>query len=226
MKEIVQKARVFVQMVRKFFVAEPIDEQTNIESGAYSQYNSPIDDAPNNFIEIASHYFPENYQLDEVLLKAANAVDDIYYPRYALYYLLSHSKKIDSPRQPLPVKKSYSYMIWQMFNPSEVNISATLPKHPRLVTICEETLELSAAKADILILSSGGEYFEVNHLLSKIDLTHKYVIICSVFDEDDIREYVLYRVDRIIYPDFSSEKECLSFIDEIIREATTNPLKA
>lgn len=226
MKEIVQKARVFVQMVRKFFVAEPIDEQTNIESEAYSQYNSPIDDTTNNFIEIASYYFPENYQLDEDLLKAANAVVDIYYPRYALYYLLSHSKKIDSPRQPLPVKQSYSYMIWQMFNPSEVNISATLPKHPRLVTICEETLELSAAKADILILSSGGKYFEVNHLLSKIDLTNKYVIICSAFDEDDIREYVLYRVDRKIYPDFSSEKECLSFIDEIIREATTNPLKA
>lgn len=116
-------------------------------------------------------------------------------------------------------------MIWQMYNPSEVNISATLPKHPPLVTICEETLELSAAKADILILSSGGKYFEVNHLLSKIDLTHKYIIICSVFDEDDIREYVLYRVDRIIYPDFSSEKECLSFIDEIIREATTIPVK-
>jgi len=225
MKELIQRVLGFAKALRKFFETEPLDEQTNIESGAYSQYNSPIDDTRDNFIEIATSYFPKNYQLDEDLLTAANAVNDIYYPRYALCYLLSNSKKIDSPRQPLPIKKSYTYMIWQMYNPSEVNISATLPKHPRLVTICEETLELSAAKADILILSSGGKYFEVNHLLSKIDLTHKYVIICSVFDEDDIREYVLYRVDRIIYPDFSSEKECLSFIDEIIREATTIPLK-
>lgn len=226
MKEIIQKARVLAQMLRNFFVAEPIDEQTNIGSGANSQYNSPIDDTRDNIIEIATSYFPENYQLDEDLLTAANAVVDIYYPRYMFYYLLSNAKKIDSPRQPLPVKQSYSYMIWQIFHPSKVDISATLPKHPRLVTICEETLELSAAKAEILILSSGGDYFDVNHLLSKIDLTHKFVIICSAFDEDDIREYVLYRVDRKIYPDFSSEKECLSFIDEIILEATTNPLKA
>lgn len=225
MKEFIQKSLSFAKAIRKFFKTEPLDEKTNISSEVYSQYNSLIDDSRYNIIEIAISHFPENYQLDEDLLKAAKKVDYIYKPRHMLYYLLSHSKKIDSPRQPLPVKQSYSYMIWQIFNPSKVDIATTLPKHPRLVEIREETLELSAAKAEILILSSGGDYFDVNHLLSKIDLTNKYVIICSSFDEYHIRDHVLYRVDRKIYPDFSSEKKCLSFIDEIILEATTIPLK-
>lgn len=226
MKELIQRALGFAKALRKFFETEPLDEKPGISTEVCSQYNSLMDGPMLNIIEIATSHFPENYQLDEDLLKAAKEVRYIYKPRHMLYYLLSNAKKVDSPRQPLPVKKSYSYMIWQIFNPTEVNIETTLPKHPRLVEIREETLELSAAKAEILILTSGGEYFKVNHLLSKIDLTNKYVIICSAFDEDDIRDHILYRIDRKIYPDFSSEKECLSFIDEIIQEATTIPLKA
>ncbi|MDM1295879.1 hypothetical protein HX021_16435 [Sphingobacterium sp. N143] len=228
MKEIIQKARVFAQMVRKFFEAEPIDKKTIISRKVCAKYNARKYGPLHIFIEIAASNFPENYQLDEDVLKAANtnAIDDIYHPRHMLYYLLSNAKKVDSPRQPLPIKKSYSYMIWQIFNLSKVNIVTTLPKHPRLVEIREETLELSASKAEILILTSGGDYFEVNHLLSKIDLTNKYVIICSAFDESEIRDHVLYRVDRKISPSFGSEKECLLFVDEIIREATTIPLKS
>ena len=225
MKELMQRALGFVKTVQKFFETEPIDEKPAISSEVCSKYNSLMDGPPLNIIEIATSHFPENYQLDENLLKAAKEVRYIYKPRHMLYYLLSNTKKVDSPRQPLPTKKSYSYMIWQIFHPSKVNIATTLPKHPRLVEIREETLELSAAKAEILILTSGGDYFEVNHLLSKIDLTHKYVIICSAFDEDDIRDHVLYRVDRKISPTFRSEKECLLFVDEIIREATTIPVK-
>lgn len=225
MKELIQRVLGFAKALRKFFETEPLDEKTSISSEAYSRYNSLRDDSRHNIIEIATSYFPENYQLDQDLLKAAKEVDYIYKPRQMLYYLLSNAKKVDSPRQSLPIKKSYSYMIWQIFNLSKVNIATTLPKHPRLVEIREETLELSAARAEILILTSGGDYFDVNHLLSKIDLTNKYVIICSAFDESKIRDHVLYRVDRKISPSFGSERECLSFIDEIIREATTIHLK-
>lgn len=226
MKESIQRALGFAKALRKFFETEPLDEKTIISRKVCVKYNARKYGPLNIFTKTAASYFPENYQLDEDLLKAANAIDDIYHPLHMLYYLLSNAKKVDSPRQPLPIKKSYSYMIWQIFNLSKVNIVATLPKHPRLIEIREETLELSAAKAEILILTSGGDYFEVNHLLSKIDLTNKYVIICSSFDEAKIRDHVLYRVDRKISPTFGSERECLLFIDEIIREATTIPLKA
>ena len=225
MKELIQRALGFAKAIRKFFETELFDENTNIPRESYPKYNSLIDGATHNFIEIATSHFPENYQLDDDLLKAAEEVEDIYNARHMLYYLLSNAKKVDSPRQSLPIKKTYSYMIWQIFNLSKVDIVATLPKHPRLVEIREETLELSAAKAEILILTSGGDYFKVNHLLSKIDLTNKYVIVCSSFDESKIRDHVLYRVDRKISPTFQSERECLLFVDEIIREATTIPLK-
>lgn len=226
MKELIQKALGFAKAIRKFFETEPLDEKPGTSSEVRSKYNSLMDCPLLDINQIVTSHFPENYKLDEDLLKAAKEVRYIYKPRHMLYYLLSNAKKVDSPRQPLPIKKSYSYMIWLICNPSEVNIETTLPKHPRLVEIREETLELSAAKAEILILTSGGDYFDVNHLLSRIDLTNKYVIICSAFDEDEIRDHVLYRVDRKIYPDFLSKKECLSFIDEIIQEATTIPLKA
>lgn len=50
MKELIQRALGFAKALRKFFETEPLDEQTNIESGAYSQYNSPIDDTRDNFM--------------------------------------------------------------------------------------------------------------------------------------------------------------------------------
>jgi len=90
-----------------------------------------------------------------------------------------------------------------------------------LTEITEETMELSAAKADILILSSGGDHFDVNDLLSKIDLTDKYVIICSIFSESKIREDVLYRVDKTINPyKIKRELANFDFIEEIIKEAS------
>jgi len=221
MREIIQKTGKFFRAIGQLFVAEPADKSTIIARKVCRKYRAwkygPLD----IFIEIAASYFPENYQLDEEVLRKANEDHNIYSPKAMLYYLLSHARKVEAPRQPLPIKTSYSYVAWQKINLSKVDIVTTLTKHPRLIEIREETLELSAAKAEILILSSGGDYFEVNHLLSKIDLINKYVIICSVFDEDEIRDHVLYRVDRKISPNFKSENECLSLIDEIIREATT-----
>lgn len=225
MKEIIQKTGKFFRAIGQLFVAEPADKDTIIARKVCRKYRVWKYGPLSVFIEMAASYFPENYQLDEEVLKAANAASNIYSPKAMLYYLLSNARKIEAPRQPLPIKKSYSYVVWQMINLSKVDIVTTLTKHPRLIEIREETLELSAAKAEILILSSGGDYLEVNHLLSKIDLTHKYVIICSVFEEAFIHDHILYRVDRKISPNFESENEYLAFIDEIIQEATTIPLK-
>nr|WP_288810481.1 hypothetical protein [uncultured Sphingobacterium sp.] len=225
MKEIIQKTGKFFRAIGQLFVAEPADKDTIIARKVCGKYRVWKYGPLSVFIEMAASYFPENYQLDEEVLKAANAASNIYSPKAMLYYLLSNARKIEAPRQPLPIKKSYSYVAWQMINLSKVDIVTTLTKHPRLIEIREETLELSAAKAEILILSSGGDYLEVNHLLSKIDLTHKYVIICSVFEEAFIHDHILYRVDRKISPNFESENEYLAFIDEIIQEATTIPLK-
>ncbi|QQT61225.1 hypothetical protein I6I97_18715 [Sphingobacterium multivorum] len=225
MKEIIQKTGKFFRAIGQLFVAEPADKSTIIARKVCGKYRAWKYGPLRICIETAASYFPENYQLDEEVLRAANADGNIYSTKAMLYCLLSHARKIEAPRQPLPIKKSYSYVAWQMINLSKVNIVTTLTKHPRLIEIREETLELSAAKAEILILSSGGDYLEVNHLLSKIDLTHKYVIICSVFEEAFIRDHILYRVDRKIKPNFKSENEYLAFIDEIIREATTIPLK-
>lgn len=225
MKEIIQKTGKFFRAIGQLFVAEPADKDTIIARKVCRKYRVWKYGPLSVFIEMAASYFPENYQLDEEVLKAANAASNIYSPKAMLYYLLSNARKIEAPRQPLPIKKSYSYVAWQMINLSKVDIVTTLTKHPRLIEIREEMLELSAAKAEILILSSGGDYLEVNHLLSKIDLTHKYVIICSVFEEAFIHDHILYRVDRKISPNFESENEYLAFIDEIIQEATTIPLK-
>lgn len=225
MKEIIQKTGKFFRAIGQLFVAEPADKDTIIARKVCRKYRVWKYGPLSVFIEMAASYFPENYQLDEEVLKAANAASNIYSPKAMLYYLLSNARKIEAPRQPLPIKKSYSYVAWQMINLSKVDIVTTLTKHPRLIEIREETLELSAAKAEILILSSGGDYLEVNHLLSKIDLTHKYVIICSVFEEAFIHDHILYRVDRKISPNFESENEYLAFIDEIIQEATTIPRK-
>ncbi|WP_367331254.1 hypothetical protein [Sphingobacterium multivorum] len=225
MKEIIQKTVKFFSAIGKLLIAEPADKSTIISRKVCGKYRAWKYGPLHIFIEIATSYFPENYQLDEAVLRAANAAGNIYSPKAMLYYLLSHARKIAAPRQPLPIKTSYSYVAWQMINLSKVNIVTTLTKHPRLIEIREETLELSTSKAEILILSSGGDYLEVNHLLSKIDLTHKYVIICSVFEEAFIRDHILYRVDRKIKSNFKSENEYLAFIDEIIQEATTIPLK-
>ncbi len=217
MKEIIQKTVKFFSAIGQLFVAEPADKSTIISRKVCGKYRAwkygPL------------HIFIENYQLDEEVLNAANAAGNIYSPKAMLYYLLSHARKIAAPRQPLPFKSNYSYVAWQMINLSKVDVVTTLAQHPRLIEIREETLELSASKAEILILSSGGDYLEVNHLLSKIDLTYKYVIICSVFEEAFIRDHILYRVDRKIKSNFKSENEYLAFIDEIIQEATTIPLK-
>ena len=224
MREIIQKTGKLFRAIGRLFVVEPADKDTIIARKVCRKYRAWKYGPLSVFIEMAASYFPENYQLDEEVLRKANTADKIYSPKRMLYYLLSHARKVAAPRQPLPVKTSYSYVAWQMINLSKVDIVTTLTKHPRLIEISEETLELSAAKAEILILSSGGDYLEVNHLLSKIDLTHKYVIICSVFEEAFIRDHILYRVDRKITPNFESENEYLAFIDEIIQEATTIPL--
>jgi len=72
-----------------------------------------------------------------------------------------------------------------------------------------------------MILSSGGDHFDVNDLLSKIDLTDKYVIICSIFSESKIREHVLYRVDKTINPyKIKRELANFDFIEEIIKDAS------
>lgn len=224
MREIIKKIGNFFRAIGQLFVVEPADKNTIIARKVCGKYRAWKYGPLHIFIEMAASYFPENYQLDEEVLRKANAAGKIYSPKAMLYYLLSHARKLEPPRQPLPFKTSYSYVAWQMINLSKVDIVTTLAKHSRLIEIREETLELSAAKAEILILSSGGDYFEVNHLLSKIDLSHKYVIICSVFEEATIRDHILYRVDRKISPNFKSENEYLAFIDEIIREATTIPL--
>ncbi|MDR2271650.1 MAG: hypothetical protein LBF27_12160 [Sphingobacterium sp.] len=224
MKTFNQKAWIFIHKIWKNFKGKPLDKNTTIGRKVCGKYRAWKYGPLHTFIEMAASVFPENYRLDEEVLRAANAVCRTYSPRAMIYYLLSHAKKVDSPRQPLAVKKQYSYVAWQINNLPKVNIVTTLTKHPRLIEIREETLELSAAKAEILILSSGGDYFEVNKLLSTIDLTHKYVIICSAFDEATIRDHILYRIDRKITPVFENEKQYLAFIDEIIQEATTIPL--
>ena len=224
MKEFIEKAWKFVEKIGKLLEGKPVDERRIIGRKVCGKYRAWKYGPLHTFIEMAASVFPENYRLDEEVLRAANTFCSTYSPRGMIYYLLSNAKKVDSPRQPLPVKKQYSYVAWQINNLPKVNIVTTLTKHPRLIEIREETLELSVAKAEILILSSGGDYFEVNKLLATIDLTHKYVIICSVFDEATIRDHILYRIDRKITPVFESEQQYLAFMDEIIREATTIPL--
>ena len=171
MKEIIQKSVKFFSAIGQFFVAEPADKSTLIAKKVCGKYRAWKYGPLCICIEMAASYFPENYQLDEAVLKAANADGNIYSTKGMLYYLLSNARKVEAPRQPLPIKKSYSYVAWQMINLSKVDIVTTLTKHPRLIEIREETLELSAAKAEILILSSGGDYLEVNHLLS-VSYTH------------------------------------------------------
>lgn len=172
-------------------------------------------------IRSAAACLPKKYSLGASLLVEALHTNEFTTPTGAYRYLLSNAKKVNCTRKPLPIKEKYGYCLWQFFREDKKELIDMLSSNKRLVEIQEGTLELSAAKADILILSSGGDYFDVNHLLSEIDLTYKYVIICSAFSEKKIRKHVLYRVDKTINPYKITDKLAnFDFIEEIIQEAT------
>ncbi|TYR36139.1 hypothetical protein FXV77_09470 [Sphingobacterium phlebotomi] len=188
------------------------------------RYVNPLEaytEKKEEMIRSAATFLPKNYPIDESLLVEAMNEPMFASVASAHEYLLSRAKKMKSIRRPLPIKEKYSYFLWQTFCKGKKELIEVFSKDERLIEIKEEKMELSAAKADILILSSGGSHFGVNHLLSKIDLTDKYTIICSIFSESEIREHVLYRVDKTINPyKIKRELANFDFIEEIIKEAS------
>jgi hypothetical protein len=110
-------------------------------------------------IEDTLTYFPENYQVETHLLEYARTLSPFSWPNEIFLQLLPEARKVVCSRKPLPAKEKYGYLLWQIFSNAWADLEEILPKHPRLEKIKEESLELSAAKADILILSSGGDRF-------------------------------------------------------------------
>ncbi|MBD1426720.1 hypothetical protein [Sphingobacterium arenae] len=207
----------FIQRIIRYWKGTELNlkEERNVSS------RETCPEKKEEMIRSAATFLPENYPIDESLLVEAMNEPMFASVASAHEYLLSRAKKIKSIRRPLPIKEKYSYFLWQTFCDDKKELIEVFSKDKRLTEITEETMELSAAKADILILSSGGDHFDVNDLLSKIDLTDKYVIICSIFSESKIREHVLYRVDKTINPyKIKRELAHFDFIEEIIKEAS------
>jgi len=208
------------------FEAKPCKSELQLIEDAQRRYEAEKMIEKNKLVAFVVSHFPDNYIIDQSLLDEIYSMDGYFSQLHDVYRVLSKSKKVLCPRKPLVAKNKYSYYMWRVTQDTALDIPLMFSTHQRLEEVKEETEELSLAKADILILGSGGSEFFFNELLSTIDLTHKYVVICSSFSKKLLSEIVLYRVDKDIYPDeLWDEKICHEFIDEIIREATTIPLK-
>lgn len=100
MKEFIEKAWKFVQKIGKLLEGEPVDERRIIARKVCGKYRVWKYGPLRICIEMVASYFPENYQLDEEVLKAANVAGNIYSPKAMLYYLLSHARKVDRKIKP------------------------------------------------------------------------------------------------------------------------------
>ncbi|WP_104381731.1 hypothetical protein [Sphingobacterium sp. HMA12] len=208
------------------FEAKPYQSELQLIEDAQRRYEAENIMKKNRLVAFFVSYFPDNYTIDQSLLDEIYGTDGYCLQLHDVYRVLSKSKKVLCPRKPLVAKNKYSYYMWRVTQDTALDIPLMFSTHQCLEEVEEETEELSLANADILILGSGGSEFFFNELLSTIDLTHKYVVICSSFSKKLLAEIVLYRVDKDIYPDeLWNEKICHEFIDEIIREATTIHLK-
>ncbi|WP_286857498.1 MULTISPECIES: hypothetical protein [Sphingobacterium] len=208
------------------FETKPCKSELQLIEDAQRRYEAENIMDKKKLVAFVVSHFPDNYTIDQSLLDEIYSMDGHFLQLHDVYQVLSKSKKVLCPRKPLVAKNKYSYYMWRVTQDTALDIPLMFSTHQRLEEVEEETEELSLANADILIFGSGGSEFFFNELLSTIDLTHKYVIICSSFSKKLLAEIVLYRVDKDIYPDeLWNEKICHKFIDEIIREATTIPLK-
>lgn len=123
-------------------------------------------------------------------------------------------------RIPLPKKDIYKVCVWQLYDRNELFMKL-IEKSPRVVGVYKSTLEESAAEAEILLLSSGGDHFSVNNLLDVLDLSNKYVVIVSTFGEAILRNNIMYRVDQCTKKHFVYSQESFDkFIDTVIELAT------
>ncbi|SKB64802.1 hypothetical protein SAMN05660841_01679 [Sphingobacterium nematocida] len=122
-------------------------------------------------------------------------------------------------RIPLSQKEIYKVCIWQLYG-GDKHFKALIEKSPKVVGVYKDTLEESAAEAEILLLTSGGDNFSVNNLLEVLDMSNKYVVIVSTFKEETLKNRIMYRVDHCINTYKIYTQEAFDkFIDTIIELA-------
>ncbi len=97
-------------------------------------------------------------------------------------------------RVPLSLKMVYTICLWQPYFWLKDTYTTLIRNNEQLNLLNDDHLYSAAAKADILLFSSGGNY-SVNGILEQIDLSNKYVVIISTYSEQEIRSHIKYRID-------------------------------
>ncbi|TJZ63292.1 hypothetical protein FAZ15_03145 [Sphingobacterium olei] len=144
-----------------------------------------------------------------------------------IYSKGSNNKPEKVTRIALQKKETYPVCLWQLYFWDTDLFTELIEKNSRLELIKKDSLKETASNAEILLLSSGGDDFSVNNILADLDLSNKYVVILSNFDEKRVRERIKYRIDLCPSKfDIMNKKSFDKFIDYVIELATDDDVKS
>lgn len=176
------------------------------------------------FIETKVDHPISSSKLDKFKKEAITGMDsdDNFLDRH-IYWRMDLSEKKNPKFVPLksfPKKDVYNCLCWQLHPYDRQKLSEYIDNNARLSRVENKSLLLSAAEADILIITSGSGKYHINSFLADLDTSEKIIIIASVRELDSIKQDITHRIDgHFNKVKAFSQADFNSLIDDVIKKA-------